>query len=549
MTPSLNILLSAGELNSTHFKLSNGAIEKRSLVDRWICSCARILGLRMVHAVNREWLEGMIDGLRDSEREIIWLQNLQRSLVVRREGSLFSTLFPDQESVDQISGKIQNKIRVVELTVDQIAREKIAAVSEEALSPHTPQQRFFERQLYYYDQHDVHVNHQQEGVRILLATQWERFVAALGRLITCAASLFGRNITPFEELQYFRHAETAEEIYADDSAYPTADPLSYYWFGHASGIFSVRVEGVERPVTIYTDPVLGDLNSVLYPRMTRKESLEDKPHPHVVLFSHNHRDHWDDATIEQLKKYQPVMIAPEGDGEKLREMGFENVVECGWWDKVKIPIQGSASPLEITAVPARHWSGRGPCDGHHSLFVGYVIGTQVGDVYFAGDTARLSDEHLSELGKQFNIRYSFQPGGPDDNREDMESTHQASVDGVWMHFRLMLSRAYQDGMTKEEFLEAAQHYSTVFMHTKTYKLGNLHFDDTESSIQRLIDAIRSNHPDALLVYEKQVYTEVLELCKGFLFEDGPLSSEEIAGLIDAGVTIPKLASMTGYPGL
>ena len=39
--------------------------------------------------------------------------------------------------------------------------------------------------------------------------------------------------------------------------------------------------------------------------------------------------------------------------------------------------------------------------------------------------------------KKFNITTSIQPGGPDEMREDMESTHQCSADGILMHFKIL----------------------------------------------------------------------------------------------------------------
>ena len=31
-----------------------------------------------------------------------------------------------------------------------------------------------------------------------------------------------------------------------------------------------------------------------------------------------------------------------------------------------------------------------------------------GDIYFAGDTARLNDDHIDKLREHFNIRWNFQ---------------------------------------------------------------------------------------------------------------------------------------------
>ena len=302
-----------------------------------------------------------------------------------------------------------------------------------------------------------------------------------------------------------------------------------------------------------TDPVEGDLNKILYPRMTKPAKTVDTcPIPHVFLLSHNHRDHLDEDSLKKLVKYQPVMLVPEGDKTKFTDLGFKNVYENNWWQTTTIPIvQGNKkAELKITAVPSNHWSGRGPCDGHHAGFVGYVIHKEDGDVYFAGDTARLSHDHITTLAQRFNIRTMFQPGGPDEARKDMESTHQSSADGLWMHFELPLRNLYEkedyrNNYSKQTFIEEAKKLRTIYMHTKTYKLGNLHFDDTEASIARVKKFLAADPDSEATANEMKVGEQILSFGQKTIFQDGSyLTSEDILEILNAGVVVPMIGSRT-----
>jgi hypothetical protein len=246
------------------------------------------------------------------------------------------------------------------------------------------------------------------------------------------------------------------------------------------------------------------------------------------------------------------MLVPEGDQEKFRKLGFKHIYAQNWWKTTTIPVEriGEKGELKITAVPSNHWSGQGVCDDHHSTVVGYVIHQKDGDIYFAGDTARLSEEHIETLRNRFNIKNMFQPGGPDEARKNMEGTHQASVDALWMHFNLIVKRIYSEGKfqnrSKADFIERAKRSKTLFMHTKTYKLGNLHFSDTDDSVNRLKTSFRNGRLDPdIRSYEKKVYDELVAFGKGFVFTDGShLSQEDILSILDASVIIPKIGSRT-----
>lgn len=164
----------------------------------------------------------------------------------------------------------------------------------------------------------------------------------------------------------------------------------------------------------------------------------------------------------------------------------------------------------------------------------------------SSDTARLNDDHINKLREHFKIKWSFQPGGPDEVRKDMESTHQASVDGLWMHFKMMIPRIYTQGMDKQEFLKQAKELKTIYMHTMTYKLGNLHISDTKDSVAKVLGALQSGEVLDLKSYEKQVYQELCDLADDLEFSsDEKLLHSDIASLLTETVIVPKIGSRLG----
>ena len=423
--------------------------------------------------------------------------------------------------------------------------------------------------LYHYNAASLEVSNGSDAAQIFFSTQFERFLSMIGRIVETMV-----NTSFFSSYHYFSNGEDKEgKIYAKDAPLSKTEKGSSFFVGHATLSINVPVKSTTGEgfinVNVITDPVLGHMQKLLYPRMTDPaRPMDDCPVPHVFLLSHNHRDHYDEDTLKTLVKYQPVMIVPEGDGEKFRKLGFKNIHENNWWQKTTIPIsQGNKQgQLEITAVPANHWSGQGPCDGHHATFLGFVIHKDGGDVYFAGDTARLTKEHIKALRDQFDIRTMFQPGGPDECRENMKGTHQSSVDAIWMHFELMLQNLYEKGefenRPKAEFIEEAKKLRTIYMHNKTFKLGNLHFDDTEVSVERLKQALETGSEEdlaALRAHELEVLNQLKEFWiasdadKQLFFKSKDtrlgfdfLTPEEVLEILNETIIIPQIGSRTEF---
>lgn len=392
--------------------------------------------------------------------------------------------------------------------------------------------------------------HGAEAFRSILLTHLERLKSLIHRIFRTVG------IYVFEHATYEEHDYLHTDIYANDFA---IDPYqqkeaSHFFVGHATNLISIPT--TKSALNVLTDPVEGDLNSLLYPRMTQVANTIDGhdermlPKVDVVVISHNHRDHLDTATLKKLVSQQPLMVIPEGDIALFRRLGFKNIVELKWWEQVSIRAEHEEI-LALTAVPTRHWSGRSFFDSHCSSFNGYVFQapTLSGDIYFAGDTALMDDKISAPIFDVFNIQTSIQPGGPDECREEMYSTHQSSADALLMHFKNLLAR-YKKQTTTEykpelsKFLEEIKTVKTIYNHFATFKLGTIRLKDTFYSVNRVIAAFKEDdkwRKNNLTGYEYEVYMGIQQLKEQMEFADGEqLSNNHIVEIINSSIMIPKV---------
>lgn len=164
--------------------------------------------------------------------------------------------------------------------------------------------------------------------------------------------------------------------------------------------FLIQVDNLN----ILTDPIWSNRCSPirwLGPSLVKPPGLylDELPQIDIILISHNHYDHMDIPTLKKLaRKYHPIAITATGNGKFLRKAGLKLISELGWWEEIRFP-----NGLEVSVVPARHFSGRGLLDQNRCLWGGFILKTRWGQLYFAGDTG---------YGKHFRqIRATY--GAPD----------------------------------------------------------------------------------------------------------------------------------------
>jgi L-ascorbate metabolism protein UlaG (beta-lactamase superfamily) len=175
------------------------------------------------------------------------------------------------------------------------------------------------------------------------------------------------------------------------------------WVNHATVL--IQMDGVN----ILTDPTWAPRS---YPRLgpTRRRppgiDFDRLPPVDVVLVSHDHHDHMDLPTLRRLSAvHGPALYAGLGNGAFLAENGIRGVRDLDWWQSVRV-----APGLVLTAVPARHASGRGPFADFKRLWCGFVLTGASGSIYFAGDTGQGS--HFAAIGARFpDLRVALLPIG------------------------------------------------------------------------------------------------------------------------------------------
>jgi L-ascorbate metabolism protein UlaG (beta-lactamase superfamily) len=173
--------------------------------------------------------------------------------------------------------------------------------------------------------------------------------------------------------------------------------LRVTWMGHSTLL--VEIDGAR----VLIDPVWDERASPMrwvgpkrfYAAPVR---LEDLPEVDVVLVSHDHYDHLGEETIRKLSGLKSMSgarwVTSLGVGEVLREYGVDGgrIDELDWTQSVTV----AEGALEITAVPARHFSGRGMLNRFETLWSAFVLKGLKHKIYFGADSGWW--EGFTEIG-------------------------------------------------------------------------------------------------------------------------------------------------------
>jgi L-ascorbate metabolism protein UlaG (beta-lactamase superfamily) len=194
--------------------------------------------------------------------------------------------------------------------------------------------------------------------------------------------------------------------------------------------FLIQTEGLN----ILTDPVYSERASPfswIGPRRMREPGIafEDLPQIDVVLLSHNHYDHLDIHTVKKLNQvFSPQFILPLGVGTFLKRSGIHIFHELDWWQEVRI----NAS-IAVQSVPAQHFSGRGLRDRDATLWCGYLMRREQGNIYFAGDTG-YNNHTFKEIGERCApVKAALIPIGAYKPKWFMSPIHCSPDEAVQIH--------------------------------------------------------------------------------------------------------------------
>lgn len=239
------------------------------------------------------------------------------------------------------------------------------------------------------------------------------------------------------------------------------------WVGHSTVLLQIAGKNV------LTDPVWSERASPVSragPRRRRAPgiALDDLPPIDAVILSHDHYDHLDRPTLRTLaQKHHPALVAPLAVGQRLQRYSWSAIHELDWWQEITL------AGLTVTAVPARHFSGRGLFDRAATLWAGYVISAAAGDVYFAGDTG--AGPHLPEIARRFPaLRLALLPIGAFLPRWFMGPVHLSPEDAI-------------------EALETLGASAAIAIHHSTFELADDGQDEAPEALRRLL-AARADPP-------------------------------------------------------
>lgn len=166
------------------------------------------------------------------------------------------------------------------------------------------------------------------------------------------------------------------------------------WFGHSSYFF--QADGMK----FLVDPVFsGHASPVSFTTKAfayaNKYTADDMPQIDCLIITHDHWDHLDYDTVLKLKSKTKQIITGLGTGEHFERWGFnmDGVRELDW--------NASTQPFEgftLTAVPARHFSGRG-LKRNTSLWTAFVLQTPSFRLFLGGDSGY--GAHFKAIGDTF----------------------------------------------------------------------------------------------------------------------------------------------------
>lgn len=172
-----------------------------------------------------------------------------------------------------------------------------------------------------------------------------------------------------------------------------AEPV-IIWFGHSSYLIRINEKN------FLIDPVFSGNAAPLSFMIkafagSNEYKIADMPYIDYLILTHDHYDHLDYKTIIGLKGKIGNVYCSLGMSAHLNYWGINanSIIELDWWQTAALENE-----MQLTAAPARHFSGRGLKRGQ-TLWSSFVLTTSTHQLYLGGDSGY--DTHFKEIGNRF----------------------------------------------------------------------------------------------------------------------------------------------------
>ena len=214
------------------------------------------------------------------------------------------------------------------------------------------------------------------------------------------------------------------------------DQVTATWIGHATVLLQIA------GLNVLTDPQFSDR---AFPvqwagpkrRVALPARLDELPRIDLVLVSHNHYDHLDEATVMALERQPgggPLFVVPLGLERWMKARGVARVERFDWWESRQL------LGVRIDMVPVQHWSARTLADRNETLWGGWVVSAPGFRFFFAGDTGYSKD--FADIGARFDgFDLAAIPVGAYEPRWFMKTQHVDPAEAVAIHRDLRALRS------------------------------------------------------------------------------------------------------------
>lgn len=206
------------------------------------------------------------------------------------------------------------------------------------------------------------------------------------------------------------------------------------WIGHSTVL--VQAEGL----SVLADPIFSERASpfsFIGPKRHQPPavSIGALPSIDVVIISHAHYDHLDEASIKQLAQQpsgSPLFLVPLGVERILQDWQIERVQALDWWDEYQV------GEVTFTLTPTQHWSARGLFDRNQTLWGSWAVTSPTSSWFFTGDTGyqpRIFKDIRQKIAPQgFDV--AFIPIGAYQPRWFMGDQHVDPEQAIQIHVDL-----------------------------------------------------------------------------------------------------------------